>query len=48
MFLLVEEDFRAAPDEMLLYPIYEPTIDDYLDDLSDEEFEEIYNDLASI
>ena len=48
MFLLVEEDLRAVPDEMIIHGIYEPTIDDFLDDLSDEEFEEIYQELASI
>jgi hypothetical protein len=48
LFLLVEEDLGAVPDEVVVYSIYEPTIDDLLDDLSDEEFEEIYNDLASI
>ena len=48
MFLLVEEDFRAVPDEVIIYRIYEPTIDDFLDDLSAEEFDEIYQELASI
>ena len=48
MFLLIEEDLRAVPDEMIIHGIYEPTIDDFFDDLSDEEFEEIYNGLASI
>lgn len=48
MFLLIEEDLQAASEEMVLYDIYEQTIDDFLEDLSPEELDELYEGLASI
>ncbi len=48
MFLLIEEDLQSVPDDMVSYDIYEQTIDDYLDDLSPEELEDVYEGLASI
>jgi hypothetical protein len=48
MFLLVEEDLAAVPDEIVLYDIYEPTMDDLLEELSDEEFEDVFDGLTSI
>ncbi|NQU07683.1 MAG: zf-HC2 domain-containing protein [Candidatus Abyssubacteria bacterium] len=48
MFFLIEEDLQSVPDDMVSYDIYEQTIDDYLDDLSPEELEDVYESLASI
>jgi DNA-directed RNA polymerase sigma subunit (sigma70/sigma32) len=47
-FFLIEEDLQSVPDDMVSYDIYEQTIDDYLDDLSPEELEDVYEGLASI
>lgn len=48
IFLLIEEDLFAAEEEMVVDSIYEQDIYDLLEDLSHEEFEEMYDDLASI
>lgn len=48
MFLLVEEDLTAVPEEMVLSVIYEQSIYDLLEGLSAEEFEDVYEGLASI
>ena len=48
MLSLIEEDLSAASEEVVLEYIYEQSMYDFLEDLSDEEFEEAYVGLASI
>jgi hypothetical protein len=48
MLSLIEEDLLAVSDEMILDSIYEHSVYDYLEDMSEEEFEEVYAGLASI
>lgn len=45
---LIEEDLSEVSEEVVLEGIYEQSIYDFLDDLSEEEFEEAYVGLASI
>jgi len=48
MFSLIEDDLLDLSEEMITYDIYEQSIYDYLDDLSEEELEDVYESLASI
>jgi len=48
MFLLIEEDLQAASEDMIPYDIYEQSIYDFLDDLSPDELDDVYEGLASI
>ena len=48
MLSLIEEDLSEASEEMVLEGIYEQSVYDFLEDLSEEEFEEAYVGLASI
>ena len=48
MYSLIEEDLIDAPEGIILSDIYEETIYDLIEGLSDEELEEVYDDLASI
>jgi len=48
MFLLIEEDLQAVSEDMIPYDIYEQSIYDFLDDLSPDELDDVYEGLASI
>ncbi len=48
MLALIEEDMQAVSEDMAPYDLYEQSIYDYLEDLSSEELEEMYEGLASI
>ncbi len=48
MLLLIEESWQPASDEIVLDAIYEQSIYDMVEDLSAEEFEEVYESLESV
>jgi hypothetical protein len=48
LYALIEEDLIDEPDEIILSDIYEETIYDFIEGLSEEELEDVYDGLASI
>ncbi len=48
IYSLIEDDLIDAPEEIILSDIYEETIYDIIEGLSEEELEEVYDGLASI